>query len=77
MNAPAPVFLPRLLSEPEAAVYLGVSRSTLRVLPIPRRMLNARRLYDRIDLDAYASELPYEGEAEEAKKCDDIFGVNG
>lgn len=55
-------YQPRLLGAPEAAAYIGVSQSTLRDLGIPRRKLLGRRLYDRIDLDAYASGLPYEGE---------------
>ncbi|WP_258223581.1 helix-turn-helix domain-containing protein [Rhodobacter aestuarii] len=48
---------------PEAAHYLGVSESMLRQLDLPRRMLGAKRLYDRFDLDAYASSLPIEGES--------------
>lgn len=67
-------FVPRLLPAPEAARYLGVSESTLRTLEIPRRMLGAKRLYDRIALDAYASGLPVEGEAE-SNTCDGKFGV--
>lgn len=67
-------FVPRLLAAPEAARYIGVSESTLRALGIPRRALGAKRLYDRIDLDAYASALPREGEAE-ANTCDGKFGV--
>lgn len=67
---------PRLLSEPEAARYIGVSRSTLRKLELPRRVLGGRKLYDRIDLDAYASELPLDGEPMEDVKCaDQMFGV--
>lgn len=62
----------RLLGTPEAALYIGVSVTTLRSLPIPRKILGGRRLYDRIDLDAYASDLPYEGESE-ANTCD-VFG---
>lgn len=58
-------YQPRLLPAPEAAAYLGVSQSTLRSLAIPRRVIGARRLFDRLDLDAYASELPYDGAADE------------
>lgn len=61
-NGGPPVFLPRLLGEAAAASYLGVSQTTLRGLGLPRREIGARRLYDRIDLDAYADALPYEGE---------------
>lgn len=64
----------RLLGAPEAALYIGVSVTTLRSLPIPRKILGGRKLYDRIDLDAYASDLPYEGESE-ANSCDGLFGT--
>lgn len=65
------VFPPRLLPSPAAAHYLGVSESTLRGLGIPRRMLGGKRLYDRLDLDAYASDLP--SEADEENSCDAIL----
>jgi hypothetical protein len=61
MGKHEPHFAPRLMPAPEAAHYLGVSQSTLRNLSLPRRMLGGKRLYDRFDLDAYASELPIEG----------------
>ena len=64
-------FTPRLLAAPDAASYLGVSASTLRGLPIQRRKLGAKRLYDRFDLDAYASDLPTE---EMGNTCDQLFG---
>ncbi|AXC50023.1 DNA-binding protein [Paracoccus suum] len=71
-------YLPRLLGEAEAARYIGVSANTLRALSIPRRVLGARRLYLRDDLDAYAYALPSEGqpniEAEE-DACDRAFGI--
>lgn len=63
---------PRLLPEPEAAVYLGISRTTLRGLGLPRRILGGRKLYDRIDLEAYASGLPTETAGENT--CDAAFG---
>lgn len=66
-------FVPRLLPAPEAARYLGVSESMLRTLGIPRRMLGAKRLYDRIELDAYASDLPVEGDVEQ-DTCAGKFG---
>lgn len=70
-------FAPRLLPAPEAAAYLGVSPTTLRGLPIPRRALGGKRLYDRMDLDRYASELPYEGgDNDEVTQCDQAFGVS-
>jgi hypothetical protein len=70
-------FPPRLLGQAEAAAYLGISATTLRGLPIPRRMLGGRLLYDRIDLDAHASALPYEGEEAGASECDRAFGIGG
>ena len=65
-------FTPRLLPAPDAAAYLGVSATKLRDLGIPRKMLDGKRLYDRLDLDAYASALPTEGEGENS--CDGAFG---
>lgn len=62
MGRHEPAFAPRLMPAPEAAHYLGVSESMLRTLDLPRRMLGAKRLYDRFDLDAYASSLPIEGD---------------
>jgi hypothetical protein len=56
-------FVPRLLAAPQAAAYLGVSETKLRALPIPRRMLDGKRLYDVRALDAYADDLPIEGDA--------------
>lgn len=67
-------WVPRLLPAPAAALYLGISESTLRGLGLPRRMLGAKRLYDVATLDAYASDLPIEGE-EEANSCDGKFGM--
>lgn len=64
-------FAPRLLAAPEAAAYLGVSPTTLRALPLQRRVLGGKRLYDRLDLDAYASELPTE---DGTNSCDALFG---
>jgi hypothetical protein len=72
--------LPRLMGEAAAAAYIGVSPSTLRSLPIPRKALGARRLYERVDLDSYADSLPYEDEIHERQEraaCDSIFGVSG
>lgn len=69
-------FAPRLLPAPEAAHYLGVSTSTLRTLNIPRRQLGAKRLYDRLDLDAFAAGLPTEGEVSGDSECDSLFGVS-
>jgi hypothetical protein len=59
---PSLSFTPRLLPAPQAAHYLGVSESKLRELKLPRKVLDGKRLYDRIDLDAYADGLAIEGE---------------
>lgn len=67
-------FAPRLLGSGEAATYLGISETTLRGLGLPRRLLGGRKLYDRLELDAYASGLPIEGESEEVNTCHGKFG---
>lgn len=69
-------FPPRLMPAPQAAHYLGVSPSTLRMLGIPRRHLGSKRVYDKADLDAYADSLPYDDRAAEANTCDTIFGCD-
>ena len=52
-NAPAP----RLLSQQDAATYLGISYWTLRDLTfrgeVPHVKIGRRILIDRLDLDAY------------------------
>ena len=49
--------VPRLLSQQEAAVYLGISYWTLRDLTfrgeVPHVKIGRRILVDRLDLDAY------------------------
>jgi excisionase family DNA binding protein len=79
---PALPWPPALLSEPQAAAYIGVSATTLRGMvergdaPAPVRV-GIRRLYRRIDLDAWVASLPSEGEAAaEAESCaaDRAFG---
>lgn len=60
---------------PEAAHYLGISESMLRSLAIPRRQLGAKRLYDRLTLDEFASDLPTDGDRQpEGNRCDSFFG---
>lgn len=76
MARPDPQFAPRLLPAPEAAHYLGISQSMLRGLNIPRRQLGAKRLYDRFDLDEFASSLPTEGDAAGDDECNRLFGVS-
>ncbi len=55
-------FAPRLMQAASAAHYLGVSISKLLRLEIPSKFDGGNRFYDRTDLDAYADQLPYEGE---------------
>lgn len=64
-----PGFAPRLLGERDAARYLGISATTLRSLGLRRRVLGARRLYDRTDLDAFANSLAYEDKTNTADAC--------
>lgn len=52
---------------PQAAHYLGISVGTLRSLQFPRKILGAKRLYDRYDLDRFASGLPSEGDDADAE----------
>lgn len=68
---------PRLLGATDAAAYLGVSETTLRGLGLPRRILGGRRLYDRLALDAFASDLPIEGDPTESEVdiCNRHFGL--
>jgi len=51
------VLAPRLLSQQEAAAYLGISYWTLRDLTfrgeVPHVKIGRRILVDRLDLDAY------------------------
>ena len=76
MSGHDPHFTPRLMPAPAAAHYIGISESKLRSLGIPRRVMGGNRLYDRFDLDAYASSLPIEGEIEGEAQCDRLFGVS-
>lgn len=75
MGKHEPHFVPRLLPSPQAAHYLGVSETTLRGLGIPRRELGGKRLYDRLDLDAFADALNAEGLASQRENtCRGKFG---
>ncbi len=47
----------RLLSEEDAAEYLGISRTTLRDLGIEAKPIGRRRLYDIRSLDRFADNL--------------------
>lgn len=55
-------FPPLLMSACQAAHYLGVSETKLRDLPVQRKKHGGNKPYHRADLDAYANNLPYEGE---------------
>lgn len=68
-------FSPRLMKAPLAAQYLGISASKLRTLPISAKRDGGNILYDRLDLDAYADSLPYDGAGEEETcSADAAFG---
>ena len=58
-------FTPRLMPARQAAHYLGISVTMLRSQNLPRRILGSKRLYDRYDLDRFASELPTEEDTTE------------
>ena len=45
----------------------------LRTLPIPRKSIDSKRLYDRLDLDVFADRLD---DDEPANSCDVMFGIN-
>ena len=61
-------FVPRLMLARQAAHYLGISEGTLRKAKLPRKTLGRLRLYDRLDLDHFASTLPIDGE--DSDECD-------
>jgi len=65
------------MQAPAAAHYLGISPSKLRGLSIPRRRDEGNVLYDIRDLDAWADNLPYEGENtwHEQSMADQAFGI--
>lgn len=60
----APRIIDRLLMpKGDAARYLGTSPQTLDTWGIPAKVRpDGRKVYDRRDLDAFAANLPYEGE---------------
>lgn len=57
-------FPPRLMQARLAAAYLGVSPTKFRTLGLPRKRIGGNVLFDRLDLDAYASAIEAEGEGE-------------
>lgn len=68
-----------LLSEANAAAWLGIGTSTLRSLGIQRRKLGSRKLYDIRDLEAYRDALPYEDDEpiSEVEECDAVYVSKG
>lgn len=66
-------FSPRLMPAGQAAHYLGISASKLRMLPIASKRLDGKRVWDRRDLDAYADDLPTHGETDQRNTCDALF----
>lgn len=80
MTAQRPIiaYPPRLLPGVEAAKFLGVSETTLRGLGIRSVQIGRRRLWDRLDLEAYATDLHGDDDGVdpgEAAACDKRFGV--
>ena len=66
MKERGPISLPvALLSESDAARFLGIGKSNLRSLGLPRKKLGARRLYYIDDLMEFVDSLPYDCEEEE------------
>ena len=70
---------PRGLSREETAAYIGVSPAKLDEMvadmrmPRPRKV-DARRLWDRHELDAAFSALPHEGGEPTPESADDPWG---
>ena len=56
----------RCLSKEQAAVYLGIGVTLLAQLRVPCICLGRRRVYDRVDLDAWLDE--HKGERRRAGK---------
>lgn len=51
----------RLMKAHDAATYLGMSVTKLKSKGLPARRDGGNVLYDRLDLDDYADNLPYDG----------------
>ena len=79
MPRPSPVLEPRGLSREQAAIYVGVGATLFDSMvgdgrmPVPREV-NARRVWDRRELDLFFDSLPKSGEAEPGRNPFD--GVN-
>lgn len=70
---------PRGLSREVAAGYVGVSPSLFSQMVedgrMPRpRVANARRIWDRRELDVAIDELPHDGKAPGANEWDEVLG---
>ena len=52
-------FVPRLMSAPDAARYIGISETYLRTLGLPRRILGKRRTKNQGPAGRYVSEKRY------------------
>lgn len=69
MTRPAPILEPRGLSREQAALYVGVGATLFDLMvndgrmPRPRE-INARRVWDRRELDLAFDNLPKSDEAE-------------
>lgn len=68
-------FPPRLMQARLAAAYLGMSPTKFRTLGLPRKRVGGNVLYDRLDLDAYASSLSTDGE-EGPCEADKVWGFD-
>ena len=69
---------PRGLSRADAAAYVGISPSLFMVMvedgrmPKPR-LANARRIWDRRELDVAIDDLPHDGETPAANEWDSVL----
>jgi hypothetical protein len=69
---------PRGLSREQAAAYVGVSPNLFDEMVDdgrmpPARIINRRRIWDRIELDSAFAALPHDG-AEHAAAMSDVWG---
>jgi hypothetical protein len=58
-----PLPSPRCLNKHQAATYLGIGTTLLLELNLPSIKLGRRRVYDRLDLDAWLDEYKTRGRA--------------
>ena len=74
-----PLLDPRGLARPDAAAYVGVSPFLFTMMVddgrMPRpRVANARRIWDRRELDAAIDALPHDGETPGVNEWDTVLG---